>query len=159
MFNLKVVTLALFASAGLFGSAFAQEGHALTVVDTDGDQHVLSLDKLDAMEQVEFSTTTIWTEGIFRFSGVPLTHLLESLKAEGSTLRMSALNDYSVEMPTSELENDAPIVATRINGQTLPVREKGPYWVVYPFDRSPEYRTEAKYSQSIWQLKTLAVME
>ena len=93
-------------------------------MNTDGDQHELSLDKLDAMEQVEFSTTTIWTEGIVRFSGVPLMHLLDSLKAEGRTLRMSALNDYSVEMQTSELENDAPIVATRINGQTLPVRER-----------------------------------
>ena len=159
MLNLKVVTAALWASAGLFSSALAQEGHTLTVVNTDGDQHEFSLEMLDAMEQVEFSTTTIWTEGIVRFSGVPVMHLLANLKAQGSTLRLSALNDYAVEMPTSELENDAPIIATRLNGQTMPVREKGPYWVVYPFDESPEYRTEAKYAQSIWQLKTLAVIE
>lgn len=156
---MKVLTVALLASAGLSSAAWAQEGYALTVVNTDGDEHELSLDMLDAMEQVEFSTTTIWTEGVVRFSGVPVMHLLESLKAEGTTLRMSALNDYAVEMPTAELENDAPIIATRMNGQTMPVREKGPYWVVYPFDSSAEYRTEGKYAQSIWQLKTLAVME
>lgn len=159
MFNMKVLTITLLAFVGLSSSAWAQGGHALTVVNTDGDQHELSLEMLDAMEQVEFSTTTIWTEGVVSFSGVPVLHLLERLAAEGNTLRMSALNDYAVEMPTSELESDAPIVATRMNGQTMPVREKGPYWVVYPFDRSPEFQTEAKYAQSIWQLKTLAVIE
>lgn len=144
----------LMLSANL---AATQDGHSLTVVNLDGEEHVLHLDDLDAMEQVEFSTSTIWTNGKVVFSGVSVMRLLEAVGAEGNTLRMSALNDYAVEMPVADLEENAPIVATRMNGETMSVRDKGPYWIIYPFDRDPELRTEANYARSVWQLKTLAL--
>lgn len=159
MFIRAITTSTLMIFAASVGPGMGQEGPPLLVVNSKGVEHTLHLDALDSMEQVEFTTTTIWTEGEVRFSGVPVISILEALDAQGETLRMSALNDYAVEMPTADLEADAPIVATRMNGQTMPVREKGPYWIVYPFDRSPEYRTEAKHAQSVWQLKSLAVTD
>ena len=137
----------------------AQDGHALTVVGTDGEEYVLHLDELDAMEQVEFSTTTIWTEGAAVYSGVPVLHLLKAIGTRGRTLRMSALNDYSVEMPVADLDESAPIIATRVDGETLTVRDKGPFWIIYPFDSDPEYRTEKNYARSVWQLKTITLPE
>lgn len=139
--------------------SLANEGHALKVVMSDGEEQSLFLDQLDAMEQVEFSTTTIWTDDEVHFSGVAVTHLLEVLGADGATLRISALNDYSVEMPVADLEDDAPIIATRMQGQTMSVRDKGPYWIMYPFDRDPEYRTEANYARSVWQLQMLTLLD
>ncbi|MFK7842858.1 MAG: molybdopterin-dependent oxidoreductase [Sphingorhabdus sp.] len=118
----------------------------------------ISLEALDDMDQVAFKTTTIWTDGENQFSGVPLKALLERLGAEGNEVQMIALNDYAVSMPISELEDDAPIVATRINGETMSVREKGPFWVIYPFDRDARYSTETNYSRSIWQLNRLKVI-
>ena len=159
MLNVKLELATLIVLGALIGPLAAQEGHSLMVVDADGEEHVLSLDALDSMEQVEFSTTTIWTEGKVQFSGVPVMSILAAFEAEGTTLQMSALNDYKVEMPIADLRQDLPIVATRMNGQTMSVREKGPYWIVYPFDRSPEYRTEVTYAQSVWQLTALAVMD
>ena len=157
-----MVRNAIYAAAcGIFilwaNLSTARDGHALKVVSLDGEEHVLYLDELDAMEQVEFSTTTIWTEGTAVFSGVPVMHLLEAIGAQGSTLRMSALNDYAVEMPVADLEENAPIVATRMNGETMSVRNKGPYWIIYPFDSDPQFRTEANYARSVWQLKTLTL--
>lgn len=139
--------------------SLANEGHALKVVMPDGEEQSLFLDQLDAMEQVEFSTTTIWTDDEVHFSGVAITHLLKVLGADGATLRMSALNDYSVEMPVADLEDDVPIIATRMQGQTMSVRDKGPYWVMFPFDRDPEYRTEANYARSVWQLQMLTLLD
>ena len=152
---LFAVALAMFALSTSL--SWAQEGHFLTLVTSDGEEHAFHLDELDSMQQVEFSTTTIWTEGTARFSGVSVMRLLESVGAAGETLRMSALNDYSVEMPVADLEEDAPIIATRMNGEIMPVREKGPYWVVYPFDSNPKYQTEATYARSVWQLKMLTL--
>jgi hypothetical protein len=48
-------------------------------------------------------------------------------------------------------------VARLINDQPIPVREKGPLFVVYPFDKSAELRTSKFYERSIWQLKALEV--
>jgi hypothetical protein len=38
----------------------------------------------------------------------------------------------------------------------MSLREKGPLWVIYPYDSDPAYRTEETYSRSIWQLNRLA---
>ena len=72
---------------------------------------------------------------------------------------MSALNDYAVEMPVADLEEDAPILATRLNGETMTVREKGPFWIMYPFDRSTKYQTESNYARSVWQLQQLKLID
>jgi len=119
----------------------------------------LDLQDLDALDQVAFETTTIWTDGEVSFSGVPLKTLLLQLQASGQTVEMIALNDYSVTMPIAELEDDAPIVATRMNGAPMSVRDKGPYWLVYPYDRDARYKSETTYSRSIWQLNRLRVTD
>ena len=130
----------------------------LSLVD-GGNVIEFSLQDLDEMPQESFSTRTTWTEGVVTFSGVSLSHVLKSVGESGSLLRMVALNDYAVEMPISEVGETYPIIATRMNGETMKVRDKGPYWIVYPYDSDPDYRTETSYARSIWQLKTLSVIE
>lgn len=104
-----------------------------------------------------FKTTTTWTDGAKTFSGVPLKRLLETVGATGSTLTATALNDYTVTIPLDGLTDDAPIVAYSIDGAPFPRREKGPLWIVYPYDSDPAYRTEAVYGYSIWQLSGLTL--
>ncbi len=134
-------------------------GLQVTATSSHPDPVVLSLEALDALDQAEFTTTTIWTDGETRFSGVPLKALLAHLGVQGSSVEMVALNDYAVTMPIAELEDGAPIVATRMNGETMSVRDKGPYWVVFPYDSDPKYSTETTYSRSIWQLNRLKVID
>lgn len=141
------------------GRASPQMLMPLEVTLADGEQHELELSDMDQMEQIEFSTGTIWTDEKNSFSGVSLRALLEKLGANGTRLRLVALNDYSIEMPIVELEEKAPIIATRMNNETMTIRDKGPYWVVYPYDASPKYRTETHYARSVWQLRRLEVLE
>jgi hypothetical protein len=102
-------------------------------------------------------TRTIWTEGVQTFVGVPLDSLLAAVGATGATLRASAINDYAVEIPASDAVEDGPIVAYLRNGAPMSVRDKGPLWIVYPFDSAPEYQSELIYSRSIWQLDRIEV--
>jgi len=102
-------------------------------------------------------TTTIWTEGMQTFEGVALVDLLAAIEAEGANLRAIALNDYAVDIPVSDAVEGGPIVAFLRNGETMSLRDKGPLWVIYPFDSSPEYQTEQIYSRSIWQLDRIEV--
>jgi len=119
----------------------------------------LELADLDAMPQVSFETSTIWTDGVVMFSGVPLKAILGDLDGNSGVIEMVALNDYKVEMPLDRLEDGAPILATRMNGETMSVRDKGPYWVVFPYDSDTKYQTETTYAWSIWQLNRLKVVD
>lgn len=141
--------------------AFGQDVTKLkvTAASSQVEPIELSIEALDLLEQVEFKTTTIWTDGEVTFSGVPLKVLLNHFEANGETVEMTALNDYAVTMPFADLEDNAPIVATRMNGELMSVRDKGPYWVVYPYDRDAKYQNETVYSRSIWQLNRLKVMD
>ncbi len=120
---------------------------------SNSDQGVeLDLEMLEALGTTTVVTTTIWTSGPQTFEGVELATLVEALEIEGSTLLATAINDYTVEVPVSDAVEGGPIVAFAANGAPMSVRDKGPLWIVYPYDSNPEYRSEVIYSRSIWQL-------
>lgn len=110
---------------------------------------------LAALPQASFTTTTIWTEGPQTFTGVPLSALLAATGMTGRAILARAINDYSVEIPVETWPSDGPIVAYLRNGKPMSVREKGPLWIVYPYDARADYRSEVVYSRSIWQLDRL----
>ena len=112
---------------------------------------------LAAMPMVEFTTTTTWTDGPQVFTGVSLHHLLDTLGVDDGTLRAFAVNDYAVDIPVSDAVDGGPIVAYLRNGEPMSIRDKGPLWIVYPYDARREYRTEVIYSRSIWQLERIEV--
>ncbi len=104
------------------------------------------------------STSTIWTDGVHSFTGVPLDVLLATVGGTGATLKATAINDYAIEIPTVDAVPGGPILAYEMDGATMSVRDKGPLWIVYPFDSKPDYQTEVIYSRSIWQLDRIAVV-
>ncbi|KAJ55101.1 hypothetical protein ACMU_15205 [Actibacterium mucosum KCTC 23349] len=148
------VCLAAFAAS-------AEEGPALQVVSANptGTTLELSLSDLDALPQVSFETSTIWTDTAITFSGVAMAEIIKAAGLTGSTVEMVALNDYAATIPMSDVAESAPIIATRIDGATLSVRDKGPFWVVFPYDADPKYQTETVYSQSVWQLSRLNILD
>lgn len=159
LIRLAIATLA-FPTLAFAEAHTPADGIILVVESHDaGDGSVtqtdFDLDMLDALPQEVFETSTIWTEGVMEFSGPPLSAVLEMLEAEAGSVTAFALNDYNVALEPDTIFQSFPIIATRINGQPFSVREKGPLWLVYPYDSSKTYRTEVIYSQSIWQLDRL----
>lgn len=123
------------------------------------DKALFDLEMLRKLETHEVVTSTIWTEGVHSFRGVSLGVLLEHLGAHGTAIEARALNDYAVEIPLSEIADGAPLIAFEMDGSVMSRREKGPLWVIYPFDDGPQYRSEVIFSRSIWQLDRIAVLE
>ena len=130
----------------------------ISETNTDGAAQ-FDLGMLRNLPNEEFETTTIWTEGVQRFKGVPLDVLLDTVGADGSTLRSVAINAYQITIPTAADEIDGAIVAYEMNGNTMSIRDKGPLWIVYPYDADPRFKTEVIYSRSIWQLEMIEVMD
>lgn len=124
----------------------------------DGAQAVFDLAMLAALGTVTYRTSTIWTQGEQSFTGVPVRQLLDTVGASGSTIEASAINDYLIDIPVAELAADAPIIAYLQNGRPMSVRDKGPLWVVYPYDSRTEYQSETAYARSIWQLARMDIL-
>ena len=125
----------------------------------DGDNAVFDVAMLEQIGTSTFETTTIWTDGTQQFEGVLLTALMATLDVEDGTLVATAVNDYSIELPVVDENGDGPIVAFRQNGEEMSVRDKGPLWIVYPYDSDPVYKTEVIYARSIWQLDRIEVRQ
>ncbi len=116
------------------------------------DSAEFDLEMLEALDNTTIETSTIWTEGDHVFQGVSLAVLAEELGIEGTALRATAINDYTVEIPLSDAVVGGAIVAYMMDGKPMSVRDKGPLWVIYPYDSNADYRSEVVYSRSIWQL-------
>ncbi|MGI3171487.1 molybdopterin-dependent oxidoreductase [Pseudooceanicola sp. C21-150M6] len=105
-----------------------------------------------------FSTTTIWTEGTQHFTGVSVAWLLDYLDIDEGRLQLTAANAYQITIPVEELMTSKAILAYDRNGRPMTLRDKGPLWLVYPYDSGPEYQNEKIYANSIWQLEDINVV-
>ncbi len=128
-------------------------------VTNENKSTVFDLEMLRQMDPISFETTTIWTEGKHTFTGVSLDTLLSTVEANGSSIAATAINDYRIEIPASDAVPGGPILAYEMDGKLLSRRNKGPLWIIYPFDSKKEYRAEVIYARSIWQLVKVEVLE
>jgi hypothetical protein len=130
----------------------------ITATNVDG---TLQLDQaqLDALPQTEFTTSTTWTSGTPTFKGVLLKDLIAATGATGGTITLKAANDYAITIPMTDVGDTAPMLAYLMDGATMSLRDKGPVWMVYPYDSDEKFRTEETYSRSIWQLTEIDFSE
>lgn len=120
-----------------------------------GKSAALDMKTLQALPQKSFTTQTPWEQKPVSFSGPLLRDVLQLVKAKGQHIRAVALNDYRVKLPVSDARDHDVIVALQMNGQPIPVRTKGPLFIVYPFDAKKELQHKTYYERSIWQLKAI----
>lgn len=143
---------------GMGSVALAGE-HILTVNNVaTGESTEYSDSDLIEMSQTSFKTTTIWTDGVKTFSGPTLKAVLEATGVAPSRLRVYAINDYNVEFPAADIREGTPILANRIDGAPFSVREKGPLWIVFPYDQDVAFQSEDIYSLSVWQVNRIDIL-
>jgi len=123
-----------------------------------GDAAHFDMAMLAAMPQTSFSTRTPWYTQPRRFTGPLLRDVLVAAGAQGDVIRLTALNDYRVDMPYHDAQRHDVIVARLMDDKPMAVRDKGPLFVIYPFDARPELRGAVYYSRSAWQLRTIDVL-
>lgn len=112
---------------------------------------------LEALPKAVVKTANPWEPGIATYEGVPLAALLSAVQANGTVIRITALNDYRADMDVADAASTGAILAYRRNGAQIPVREKGPLFVVFPFTEHPFLLTEQRYAQSVWQVARITV--
>jgi hypothetical protein len=114
-------------------------------------------DMLEALGLETVTTTTPWHNGVVRFEGVSLAKLMATVGAKGKTVRAIALNDYTTTIPLDDFAKFGTILAMKRDGQYMPIRDKGPLFVIYPYDHDSSLKSQMYYARSAWQVKRLEV--
>jgi hypothetical protein len=112
---------------------------------------------LAALPQHSFRTVTPWHAEPRTYSGPLLLDVLAAAGSHGERLTAMALNRYRVAIPATDASQWQVIVAREVNGQPMAIRDKGPLFIIYPFDNHSDLRNERYYSRSAWQLRRIEV--
>jgi hypothetical protein len=123
-----------------------------------GDNALFDMAMLEAATQHSLTTKTPWFKEQRKFTGPLLRDVLAMVGAHGNTLRIGALNDYRIDVPADDARRFDVTLARLIDDRPIPVREKGPLFMIYPFDSDAALRNPLYYSRSVWQLNTIDVL-
>jgi hypothetical protein len=107
---------------------------------------------IEAIGTESFTTKTPWYKDPVTFTGVPMSRLLDFVGAKGTNLTVTALNDYATDIPFEDFKKYPVILATKRDGNYMPVRDKGPLFIVYNYDSNPDLQHQRFYSRSAWQV-------
>ncbi|WP_298213220.1 molybdopterin-dependent oxidoreductase [Acidovorax sp.] len=160
--GLVVSALALSVSFGVQALEKPTGPVLLTIEGTitkanQGQQAQFDMKMLERLPQHTFSTQTPWYPSVVTFTGPLLRDVLAAVGAKGTKITAVALNDYKTEIPADDATRHDVIVARLMNNRPMPIREKGPLFIVYPFDAKAELRSELYYNRAAWQLNALRI--
>jgi hypothetical protein len=127
-------------------------------VFNDGNTAKFDVEMLEALGSSSFTTATPWYDGPVTFTGVLMTKLMQTVRASGETVVAAALNDYETKIPVSDFAQFGVLLALKRNGEYMPVREKGPLFIVYPYDSNSDLKSQKYYGRSAWQLARLVIV-
>lgn len=122
-----------------------------------GDTAKFDREMLEALGWSSLTTSTPWYDAPVTFAGVRMATLMQTVRADGETAVAASLNDYETKIPMSDFARFGVLLALKRNGEYMPVREKGPLFIVYPYDSESELKSQKYYSRSAWQLARLVV--
>jgi len=154
-------------AAGTVGAADLSEpsGEEILIVDgavsvsNRGGEAVFDHAMLADIDTHQFTTNNPWDETVSTFEGVRLSNLMTALGvgADAELIVVAALDGYVAEVPISDFARFEPILAWSRDGERMTVRDKGPLWLVYPYDSDDELTGEVYSARSVWQIERITV--
>ena len=156
VFSVSAGTRGLSALPAPSGKPILAISGKIQVTNKNGEA-LFDLAMLEELGTSSVDTTTPWYQGRMTFQGVRLDKLMAHVGATGERVVAIALNDYSVEIPITDFERFGAILAYKRNGEYMPIRDKGPLFIVYPYDSHPELKSQTYYGRSAWQVSKIIV--
>ena len=121
------------------------------------DRADFDMDMLAALPQHSFTTSSPWYKEPKKFTGPLLRDVLAAVGAQGTTLKAEALNNFKVEIPLADAQKFPIVLARLMDDVAMPIRNKGPLFIIYPFDSHPDLQSAQYYNRSAWQLRGLHI--
>lgn len=118
-----------------------------------------TLSELQALTQTELTTSHPWSKQAQQYRGIDLTALLELLfvKQQIKSLSLEGLNGFVMALEWSQINGYSPMLAWQENGQIMSRRNKGPLWLMLPFDQVSPIKQADFIHYMVWQLRSIRV--
>ena len=71
---------------------------------------------------------------------------------------MMSVGDYKTTIPAHEVLDYDVIIAVLQDGKPMSVRDKGPFWVIYPMTDYEELQDPGFNDRLIWQLSDVELL-
>lgn len=139
------------------------EGNVILTIDgnigaTNGEGVAdFDIAMLEKLKSEKIKTSTPWFDNEVEFEGALMTELMKLVQADGKEVVVTALNDYQAPVPIADFAAHGTILAYKRDGEYMPVSDKGPLFIIYPYDSDPELNTQKYYSRSVWQIRRFTV--
>ena len=123
-----------------------------------GNQLDFDLATLERLGLVEFTVNDPHLQARTTYRGILIERLLAVARvpATATTIQAIALNDYKVPVPISIMRQWPVMLATFRNGDRMPVADKGPLEIVFPYDSFP-IDPAVHDPMWAWQLRTMEI--
>jgi hypothetical protein len=116
-----------------------------------------TLTDLERLPHTTITTKTPWYSGSTTFEGVLVRDLMAAVGAKGSKFEAGCLDKYIAVIPGDDWTKHGLLIAYKRDGVYMPITDKGPYMLVYPFDSDPALQTAKYYGRSAWQLASITI--
>ena len=121
-----------------------------------GDIATFDREMLETLGLETIKTATPWHTGEVRFEGF-------AEEADGQRRRVGENREshrperLRDDDPHRRLRKYGTILALKRDGQYMPIRDKGPLFIIYPYDSDPNLRSQMYYARSARQVKRLEI--
>ncbi|MCJ8313075.1 MAG: hypothetical protein HRU38_13085 [Saccharospirillaceae bacterium] len=126
---------------------------------TQNQNYQYNVAQLLEVQNKELTTLTPWTKGEPTFKGLDLITLLQKHNIKSGQLTFTALNDYTITITVKDLIDAQAFLSMYQDNKILRVREKGPFWLIFPWSYRSELINTTVSSWAIWQIKSIEHME
>ena len=124
--------------------------------------HAFDFAALAALPAVRIQPTLEYDNKQHQLAGPLLADVLKAagVTGQGGKLAMRAVDGYAPVLPVADALRYRFIVATHLDGETMPLGGLGPLWGVYDADRFPEMMAkpvDQRFAQCPWGLYHIEV--
>ena len=158
--TISIAAAGVIAALTLFTVQAASAAElALRWVKPDGtvlSEKSLWTKDVEALPQTTFTTNTPWTTEPTKFTGPSFGELAALGPGKATKADVTAINDYSAEIPAEDWTEHGAVLAVRVNGELMKICDKGPFWVMYPIDEEPRVlNIQLYHSRMVWQVQSI----
>ena len=133
------------------GEVILEVGGNLAKTNVDEQAH-FDRAMIEALPQEKIITSNHVIDKATTYTGPKLESLLAYLGAKGDKVKVTALDDYTSELSRADIKKFGVILATLENGKQLTLDDRGPFFVVFPFNDYKELQHDLYYNMSVWQV-------
>ncbi|EJG1618822.1 oxidoreductase [Vibrio parahaemolyticus] len=150
----KIVSLSLLLFAPFLSA------NSITFSSPQQPSVTLKLEELQSLPTTSYTTDLPWIQQSSEFLGVKLSTLLTHVYGSiPEQVDIGSLNNYHSTLSRNDIVRYQPILAYQQDHHYIKVRNKGPYWVIYPLSQFPELDHNEYHAQMVWQVNEMKIKQ